>query len=152
MKGKKFCFSIVVFCCLLTNVECVKAQKREASKTVSPTPEIATKLEQERIAAENLIFDAQGQQAEIAADALIRIVQSNKIITVQRKIELLEEAFRHASEAQYPIRLGFFGVMDTRSGMLSEALDLELDKLSLQSRVVMAMLPLDKQRAKELFQ
>ena len=151
MRTNKFYFTVVVICCLLVNAGCVEAQKKETPKKTQSESEIKAKAEQERIALENLIFDAQAQQAEIAADALIRLVESNKSISTQRKTELLEEAFRRASEAQHPIRLGYAGVIDTRSGMLSEALDLELDKLSLQSRVVKAMLALDKKRAREMF-
>lgn len=151
MKTNKFYFTVAVSCCLFMNASCVAAQKKETPQKVQLEAEIKAKAEQERVAFESLIFDAQGQQGEIAADALIGLTELNKIISTQRKMELLEEAFRRASDAQHPVRLGYAGIADTRSGMLSEALYLELDKLSLQSRVVKAMLALDKKRAREMF-
>jgi len=151
MKTNKFYFTAVVICYLFMNASCVCAQKKEIPKKLESESEIKAKAEQRKIATENLIFNAQGQQGEIAADALIRVVETNKIISTQRKVELLEEAFRRASDTQHPVRLGYAGPIETRSGMLSEALDLELDKLSLQSRVAKAMLVLDKKRAREMF-
>src|SRR5207253_1187426 len=41
---------------------------------------------------------------------------------------------------------------DTRQGALTQAYDTRLDRVSLQSRVVLAMLPLDPDRALELFE
>ena len=153
MRANKFYFTAATIgFCLAINVSCAYPQKKESPVNVAQSEsEIKAKAERERIAVENLISDAQSQQAEIAADALIRLAESNKAIPVQRKIKLLEEAFSRASEAQYPVRIRYSGIADTRSGMLAEALDLQLDKLSLQSRAVKAMLSLDKKRAKELF-
>jgi hypothetical protein len=156
MKSKKFFFIVVGFCSLLSNAGCVDAQKKDKTNisqvavTQSEVDEKA-KLERKKADVESLIFDAQSQQPEIAADVLIRIVESNKVITDKRKIELLEEAFRQSLNVKHPIRLGYSGSTDTPSGMLSEALDLELDKVSLQSRIITAMLSLDKKKAREMF-
>ena len=43
-------------------------------------------------------------------------------------------------------------LVDTRSGYLSRAYDLKLDSLSLQSRAIRDMLPMDAAKARELFQ
>lgn len=100
-----------------------------------------------------LINAARSVPAEFAADALIRIAESNQIPDQKRKRALLEEAFRLASSAQQPVRrVGLPGsLVDTRSGYLSRAYDRKLDALSLQSRAVKAMLEVDKQKARQLF-
>jgi hypothetical protein len=91
---------------------------------------------------------------EFAADALLRVVESNKITKRDAKRDLVEQAFRLAAMAKFQIRMhGVAGTLvDTRSGYLSRAYDLKLDALSLQSRAVRDMLPLDSAKARELFQ
>ena len=56
--------------------------------------------------------------------------------------------------ATFPVRMrGLQGTLvDTRSGYLSRAYDLKLDALSLQSRAVRDMLPINAAKARELFQ
>lgn len=101
---------------------------------------------------EMLIEQAHSVPPEFAADALIRIAQSDGLTTKRRKA-LLEEAFMLASSARNPVRLKGRpgGYVDTRVGYASHAFDLELDALSLQCRAVRAMLEIDKQRAREMF-
>lgn len=91
---------------------------------------------------------------EFAADALLRVVESNKIPKRDTKRDLVEQAFRLAAMAKFQIRMhGVAGTLvDTRSGYLSRAYDLKLDALSLQSRAVRDMLPIDSAKARELFQ
>jgi hypothetical protein len=156
MKTQKLLFIIIGFFFLLSNAGCVDAQKKDKTNisqvaVIQSEVDEKARLERKKADVESLVFDAQSQQPEIAADVLIRIVESNKVITNKRKIELLEEAFRQALNVKHSIRLGYSGQMDTPSGMLSEALDLELDKLSLQSRIITAMLSLDKKKAREMF-
>src|SRR5258706_418799 len=85
---------------------------------------------------------------ELAADLLIRIAESPKVTDKAFKIELLEWAFALAPSAKFKIRLwGTFGrgsTTDSDTGALFAALMDGLDTLSLQSRVVRAMLPLDR--------
>jgi outer membrane murein-binding lipoprotein Lpp len=150
MKTSKFGLLNAVICYLLISCGCVSAQKKEVIAT-QPQVEAKSEIEQERIAVQNLINDAQSQQGEIAADALIRLAISNKAIASEQKIKLLDDAFQRASEAQNPIKIKYAGVADTPSGLLSQALELNIDKLSLQSRIVKAMLTLDKKKARQMF-
>jgi hypothetical protein len=90
---------------------------------------------------------------EFAADALLRIAESNQVADRNARLELAEKAFQLASSAKFPVRmLGLSGTtMDTASGSLSEAYNLKLDTLSLQSRAVRDILPLDAAKARDLF-
>ena len=91
---------------------------------------------------------------EFAADALLRVEESGKIADRDARRELIEEAFRLAGAAKFPLRMrGIQGsLVDTRSGYLSLAYDLKLDALSLEGRAVRDMLALDAAKARELFQ
>jgi len=89
---------------------------------------------------------------EVSADLLIRIVESKLLTDRQKKIELLEEAFRKSSEVQQKARRRLWtGAVDSRGGYLSAAFDQQLDSLSLKCRVIKAMLRLDVERARKLF-
>jgi hypothetical protein len=90
---------------------------------------------------------------EFAADALLRVVESGKLADRGARRDLIEQAFRLAASAKFPVRMeGLPGtVTDTASGSLSQAYSLKLDALSLQSRAVRDMLPLDPAKARELF-
>jgi hypothetical protein len=116
-------------------------QRPGADESQRPQGELEALAEQARIL-----------PPEFAADALIRIAQSDKL-SVKRRRELLEEAFTLASNARYPLRLrGVPGSgVDTRTGYTSRGFDLEMDALSLRCRVVRAMLAVDKARAREMF-
>lgn len=100
-----------------------------------------------------LINDARSVPAEFNVDTLLRLVESNKIADQRWKLEIIEEAFRLASGARQPIKRKALpgGLVDSRSGYLALAFDLNLDALSLQCRAVRAMLTVDKQKARELF-
>jgi hypothetical protein len=101
----------------------------------------------------SIVGMAAGVPAEFGADVLIRLAQSNKITQRSLKIELLTRAFYLAESAQQPVRLAALAgtSVDTRSGYLDMAFDLALDTLSLQSRAIGAMVPLDPQNARKLF-
>jgi hypothetical protein len=90
---------------------------------------------------------------ELAADALLRMVESGKLADKNARRALIEQAFQLASEAKFPVRMqGLQGTTtDTASGSLSQAHSLKLDVLSLQSRAVRDMLPLDAAKSRELF-
>jgi hypothetical protein len=94
---------------------------------------------------------ARSAPGEFAADALIRIASVDRLDKAKR-IELLNEAFRRAPEAQQAYRLESVMRQPTGpSGFLNRANRQELDALSLRLRAVEAMLPLDSRKAKELF-
>ncbi len=90
---------------------------------------------------------------EFAADALLRMVESGKLQDKNARRELVEHAFQLAASAKFPVRMdGLPGTTtDTASGSLSRAHALKLDGLSLQSRAVRDMLPIDPDKARELF-
>jgi len=102
---------------------------------------------------EALINSARAAPAEFAADTIIRVVQSNRIRDREWRLQLLEDAFRLASSAQQVIARDLLpgSLVDTRPGYLANAYRLKLDRVSLQCRVVQAMVSLEKQRARELF-
>ncbi len=88
---------------------------------------------------------------EFAANALLRLNMRVKDKDLHR--ELIEMAFRFASQSRNPVRLMSFpgSEADTRSGLLGNALSQRLDALSLQSRAVLDMVAIDSARARELF-
>jgi hypothetical protein len=96
---------------------------------------------------------AAGAPPEVAADALLRIVESGKLADKNARKQLVEQAFQLGASAKFPMRMeGVPGTTsDTASGSLSEAYRLKLDALSLQSRAVENMLPMDAAKARELF-
>jgi hypothetical protein len=91
---------------------------------------------------------------EFAADLLISITESDKIISSTWKRELLDEAFHLAPDAQQPFRRKYTSALhpiDTRAGYMGYAFELNLDSLSLQCRAVRGLLSVDKQKARALF-
>ena len=90
---------------------------------------------------------------EFAADALLRMVESGQLADPNARRELIEHAFQLAASAKFPVKmLGVPGTTtDTASGSLNQAYGLRLDVLSLQSRAVRDLLPLDPSQARELF-
>lgn len=103
---------------------------------------------------QSIVELAQSAPPEFASDALLRVVESGKIADKNARRDLLEQAFRLAGSARFPVRMrGVPGsTLDTRTGNLSQAYDLKLDAISLQSRAVRDLLPLDPAKARELFQ
>src|SRR3984885_668982 len=90
---------------------------------------------------------------EFTADALLRMVESGKLAEKNARRDLVEQAFQLASSTKFAVRMeGVPGTTtDTASGSLSQAYALKLDVLSLQSRAVEDMLPLDPSKARDLF-
>jgi hypothetical protein len=90
---------------------------------------------------------------EFTADALLRVVESGQLADRNARRELIEQAFQWAASAKFPVRMqGLPGTTtDTASGSLNLAYGLKLDVLSLQSRAVQDMLPLDPAKARDLF-
>jgi len=91
---------------------------------------------------------------EFGADALLRLVESNTIIGRSKKVEALEKAFFLAESAQQPVKLRTIpgSLVDTRSGYRAAAYQLNFDRLSLQSRAVRDLLPLDPAKARKLYE
>src|SRR5579864_8410868 len=100
----------------------------------------------------SLVELAQAAPPEFAADAMLRVAESGKIKDRDAVGDLIERAFRTAAAATFRVRMrGVPGTTtDTRSGVLSQAHDLKLDALSLQSRAVRDMLAIDKAKARDL--
>lgn len=88
---------------------------------------------------------------EFAANALIRIASTDKLDKSTR-IQLFEEAFRRANEAQQPLkrRASILKVAGA-AGFLQRAYQQNLDGLSLRLRAVEGILPLDRLKARALF-
>jgi len=100
------------------------------------------------------IFDlASAAPPEFTADALLRMVESGKLADRKARRELVEHAFQLAMSAKFAMRMEAVkgATTDTESGSLSQAYALELDVLSLRSRAVRDMLPLDPAKARDLF-
>jgi hypothetical protein len=100
-----------------------------------------------------LVDRARSVPPEFAADALLRIAESDAVKDQAAKKELIEEAFRKAGGAQEPMkRRGLTpGGGDTRVSFQARAFAQDLDALSLQSRAVIDMVKVDKRKARELF-
>jgi hypothetical protein len=90
---------------------------------------------------------------EFEADALLRIVELGPPVDRNARRQLAEQAFQLAASAKLPVRMrGLPGTTtDTASGSLSQAYDLKLDALSLQSRAIVDMLLLDQVKGRDLF-
>lgn len=100
---------------------------------------------------DGLIDSARAAPGEFAADALIRIAALDQLDKA-RKIELLDQAFQRASEAQQPYKRRAAAVrLDGPMGFLNRAYDQDLDGLSLRLRAIEIMLPLDGRKARDLF-
>ncbi len=120
----------------------------------SPTPVVASKTSAKtKRPLENLILLSQSASPEVRADLLLTIASSNLISDKKRRIELLNEAFEAASRVEEPVRKKSWATLvDTRSGFEQRAFDLQLDRLSIESRAISALIPLDSARAREMFQ
>lgn len=103
----------------------------------------------------NSIVDlADAVPPEYEADVLIRLAQSGKITSREKKLTWLRKAFNLAADAQLSVQPTPtpYSDTDTKSGYLAVAAHLHLDTLSLESRVVSAMLPIDSAGARELLE
>lgn len=118
------------------------------SKTGAEESKAASKLR-----LENLITRIRAASPEVQADLFITIATSNLISDKKQRIELLNEAFQAASQVEHSVRKKSWGALiDTRSGFAQRAFDLQLDRLSIESRTISAIIPLDRLRAREMFQ
>lgn len=91
---------------------------------------------------------------ELAADILLRLVESNAVKGQERKLELLQQAFQLARSARFPLKIAHYGPShstDSDIGVLEASLRANLDALSLRCRVVRQMLRIDRRAALEEF-
>lgn len=106
------------------------------------SPEVAEILDLARVA-----------PPEFRADALLVLVEANRIRSRSRGLELLEEALAMAGAARFARKMVLaVGHFDTPEGSLSHAYGLNLDSESLRYRAVRALIRLDPRRARELFE
>jgi len=88
---------------------------------------------------------------EFGSDILIRLAESGRVASPATRMELLKKAFSVAAGAEQPVkRFAMAYETDTRSGFLAVSFGLNLDRLSLQSRVVNSMSGLDVREARQL--
>ncbi len=94
---------------------------------------------------------ALGAPPEFAASALLRIAP--RVSDRQLRRDLIGMAFRLAAGSNNPVRLAAVPGLDpdTRQAFRASSGRVRLDALSLQSRAVRAMIPLDPARGRELF-
>jgi len=98
-----------------------------------------------------LLDAARAAPAEFAADATIRIAALDQLDKA-RRVELLQQAFRSAAGAQQPYkRHATFMQAGGPSGFLNRAYGQDLDAMSLRLRAIQTLLPLDAQKARDLF-
>ena len=99
----------------------------------------------------SLLGTARSAPPEYTTDILFRVARSPEVPDPIKE-ELLHEAFTLARLVQHPLCLGGISrTTDTRSFKLKQAMNVALDSLSIQCRVIRALLPLDRERAVELF-
>ncbi len=96
---------------------------------------------------------ARSTAPELAADSLIRLVESGRVPSPEAQSELLEDAFRTAARAQQPAPLRGAGaaVPQPLSVYQAKAFSLGYDTLSLRARALSALLRVDVKKARQLF-
>ncbi len=130
-----------------------KSQSPSKLKAISD-PDTSLSEQKKRIQQLNdFIDEVRGLPAEFSGDLLLKLVEGGKVLESKSKVDLLEEVFRNSRDAQNPLkRIDLIGSeADSRSGYLSYALDLRMDTLSLQLRVIKQVLQVDKVKAREMF-
>jgi hypothetical protein len=88
---------------------------------------------------------------EFGASALLRLLDSGEIDDQPTRRELIERAFQLAALAHDPWRVRAMPGAGYLATTRAYASALQLDRLSLQTHAVRAMLALDKHRARDLF-
>lgn len=92
---------------------------------------------------------------ELAADILIRIVESGRVADPAWRLEILDQAFHLAAAAKYPFALSAASAVgmntDSDAGVRHAALDANVDALSLRCRAVNGALKVDRDKALALF-
>ncbi len=136
--------------CSLVTAQLPSKTPSNDNKNTRRTEDAARLLLDQRI--ETLIVLAENAPPEVGSDVLLTLSSSNTITEKQKKIEMVDQAFRMAAKAREPVKRRSVGRMtDTRAGFKQSAFDLGLDKLSMESNAVVKMLPLDRHRARMMF-
>jgi hypothetical protein len=101
-----------------------------------------------------LVELARAAPPEFFADTILKLVESGRIRPPQLQVQFLNEAFAVASGARQKIRqVGMPSIQpDTPAIYRKKAAELNLDALSLQARILKAMVTVDRPKARELFQ
>jgi acetyl esterase/lipase len=102
-----------------------------------------------------LIDELRVTPPEFAADSMIKLSAHPEIDDAWRK-EILEEAFRIAFDAKYPLKMKHLSEDkedkdETRSGYKSKAFDLGMDRLSLQLLAILNLVRIDRKKARLLW-
>jgi acetyl esterase/lipase len=102
---------------------------------------------------EALIGLARAAPPEFAADSLLRIAESNRVKDRAKKIELIEDAYRFAADAQNPLPKEYPNLhsINSREDFLGGVYESNMDTLSLRSRAAKAMIEFDRERAMSMF-
>jgi hypothetical protein len=101
-----------------------------------------------------LVEQSQSAPPEFAAHVLLRVAEFPGLRDNLWKRDLLEQAFQTATAARNPIKKRFMPAKATegsRERMIAESANLGLDRLTLQTEAVKAMLSVNPKRARELF-
>jgi hypothetical protein len=124
--------------------------KKESTANTKNNARSESEDKEEKKAAriETFITYAQSVPAEFSADLLIQLAESGQIKDRKKRQDLLVEAFHTAAKAKQPLKLAALpgSAVDSRLGFRASAFRLGLDSLSLQTRAIKALLPLDKKR------
>jgi acetyl esterase/lipase len=99
-----------------------------------------------------LIDELRVTPPEFAAASMIKLSGHPEIDDAWRK-EILEEAFRIAFDAKYPLKMKHLSEseVETRSGYKSMAYALEMDRLSLQLLAILDLVRIDQKKARLLW-
>jgi hypothetical protein len=138
------------------NQGATRTENRKAKASEAPANGNSVDPSSRPVEIENLIVEVNAAPPEVAADALVRVAASKNVSSPAWKKEILEKAFYLTSGAGEPVRRKYNPSInasaDTSANYLSYAFDRKLDTLSLRIRIIKAMLAVDKQRARELFE
>jgi len=99
-----------------------------------------------------LIDELRVTPPEFAASSMIKLSAHPEIDDGWRR-EILEEAFRIAFDAKYPLKMKHLNedARETRSGYKSRAFDLGMDRLSLQLLAILNLVRIDRKKARLLW-
>ena len=99
-----------------------------------------------------LIDELRVTPPEFAADSMIKL-SAHPEIDDKWKVEILEEAFSIAFQAQNPYKMKYLEDLpyETRTNYKGMAFDLKMDRLSLQLLAIVNLIRLDKMKARSLW-
>ena len=102
-----------------------------------------------------LLDAAPAAPPELAADILLKLVETGRIPSKEQRLEIIEQAFQLAGQAKFPYMLfpAVFRAGDTASspGVLRSGLGMGLSTMALRCRTVRAARSINNAKAIELF-